>query len=340
MTHILITGGTGFIGSHTCVDLLNMGFKVTILDSLINSKREIIKNILSINSINKSNIDFINGDIRDRNILTDIFTKSINANNPIQAVINFAGLKSVNESIISPIEYWDNNVSGMINLVKIMDEFNCYKIVFSSSATIYGDSNSSLIKEDASFKPINPYGQTKATIERFLNDILLSSRRWSIANLRYFNPIGAHESGLLGEDPLNKTNNIFPIILKVASGELDKLTIFGNDWPTPDGTGIRDYVHVMDLAEAHCIALKKLLVAENKRYNLNIGTGKGTSVLELIHAFEISNGVKINYIFDSRRDGDLAICVADNSEAIKVLEWNPSRSIYDMCRDSWRWKCN
>ena len=341
MMNILVTGGAGFIGSHTCLILLESGFNITILDSLVNSSNASLKRLSKIvsNNFYTNNINLINGDIRDLLIVRDIFINERKKDKPIEAVIHFAGLKSVGESNKFPLKYWDSNVRGIINLLNVMKENNCKKIVFSSSATIYGKTKSGIISENSSIDPINPYGQTKAAIEKILIDISKSDPEWRIANLRYFNPAGAHTSGIIGEDPLKTPNNIFPIINLVASGRLKEFTIFGGDWPTPDGTCIRDYIHVMDLAESHLYALRYLFNKGINVLNVNIGTGKGTTILELIKTFEHVNNVKINYKYGARREGDAPITIANNSLAKSTLNFNPKRSVEDMCKDSWNWTC-
>lgn len=341
MKKILITGGTGFIGSHTCLLLLEKGFDLLIVDSLVNSSPNVINRLKSINNENKNNskIDFIKGDLRDENFLDNLFKRYSNNEDSIEAVIHFAGLKAVGESTFNPIKYWDYNLKGTINLLKIMERFCCFKLIFSSSATIYGTENdNNLIKENNDIKPINPYGNTKATIEKILDDLNKSnSNKWSIISLRYFNPIGAHQSGLIGENPLEAPNNILPIINNVALGLVDKLEIFGNDWDTKDGTGVRDYIHVMDLAEGHCKALDNVLINQSQFLQINLGNGLGTSVLELVKTFQKVNNVVVPYIFTSRRVGDVAFSVADNSMAKILLNWYPRRDLETMCEDSWRW---
>ncbi len=339
---ILITGGSGFIGSHVTYLLLRKGFNVVSLDSYINSSAKVYKNILSLLEIEKIEINkgyrFIEGDIKDKLLLKKLFNDQINNNNPIKAVIHLAGLKSVNESLQNSLNYWSNNVCGSINIFEVMKEFDCNTIVFSSSAAIYGLTNNSSINEKAEIKPTNPYGNSKATIENILNDLYTTSpNSWRIANLRYFNPIGAHSSGMLGENPNNIPNNIFPCILQVAMNKRKVLNIYGNDWPTKDGTGIRDYVHIMDLAESHINTLMHLNNSVPKLINLNIGTGKGTSVLELINTFEKVNNIKIPWKFVQRRPGDVPRCVADNSLCKKVLNWSPNKDLDTMCKDGWRW---
>lgn len=343
MKTILVTGGSGFIGSHTCLCLLKNNYKVVVVDSNVNSSKlslKMIKKIIDQNNQEMEEIIFYKGDIRDEKLLKKVFLQSLNDGYPIEGVIHFAGLKSVEESTKDPLKYWDNNVCGTINLLKVMQLFNCETIVFSSSATVYGNSEISPIKETFVIKPLNPYGQTKATIEYILGDICRSFKNtWKVANLRYFNPIGAHYSGLIGEEPLNKPNNLFPYICLVASGKYKKLNIYGNDWPTCDGTGIRDYIHVMDLAEAHTCAIDYLLSRDPLILNLNIGTGTGTSVLELIETFIEINKCDVPYQFVERRPGDVAQIIADNQKAISILNWSPKRNLKDMCKDGWRWRC-
>ena len=343
MSTIIVTGGTGFIGSHICVDLLEKGYDVLVLDSLLNSKIEVIKNILNIfpcDSPIREKIKFIKVDLRIKEEIQAVFKKLHNKNIQISAVIHLAGLKAVKESVINPLSYWECNVIGAFNLISVMHEFSCRTIVFSSSATIYGQTEKKLISENIFLKPINPYGTTKFVIEQFLDNIFQSDpERWRIANLRYFNPIGAHESGLIGEKPIGVPNNIFPFLTQVAFGKLGRVTIFGNDWPTIDGTGIRDYIHVMDLAKGHTAALQFLQEGKSQNISFNLGTGLGTSVLQLINTFEKVNRVKIPYSFSTRREGDLASVIADNNKALSLLNWKPKRNIEDMCRDGWKWEC-
>ena len=338
---VLVTGGAGFIGSHTCLALLEKGYEVIVLDSFVNSKQESLKRVIEIlkcKKINK-NIKIIKGDIRDKNILDELFSNAKRTGKPFQAVVHFAGLKSVKDSVFNPLLYWDVNVDGSINLLRVMNKYRCRTIVFSSSATIYGLSNKKALKEDTEIMPINPYGRTKAAIEKLLNDLYISNPvEWKIANLRYFNPIGAHESGMIGESPMGVPNNIFPYITQVAAGKLDKLKIFGNDWPTLDGTGVRDYIHVMDLAEGHILALEHLLESKSKIINLNIGTGIGTSVLELVKTFERVNDIRIPLMFSTKRIGDCSSVIADNTRAISVLNWTPKRNLSQMCIDGWHWQ--
>ena len=342
MKNILITGGTGFIGSHTCVTLLSEGYNVYLIDSLVNSSK---MSLLKIEEIFRSkNIDisnklrFFEGDIRKKDFIDYVFKTALKEKKAIDGVIHFAGLKAVAESVIKPLNYWENNVLGSYNLIKIMEENNCKTIVFSSSATVYGNTSEDFLNEDFSLVPTNPYGTTKLTVEKMLNDIYQNiNENWKIAILRYFNPIGAHKSGLIGENPLQKPNNIFPIIINSAYNK-KKLKVFGNDWPTIDGTCIRDYVHVMDLADGHLKALDFLFRNKTQLIKLNIGTGKGHSVLDLIKTFENANNVSVPFEFDKRRDGDVCHLVADNSKAKSILNWSPAKSLKEMCIDGWKWK--
>ena len=342
MKRVLVTGGAGFIGSHVCACLLENGYEIWILDSLINSNIKSlyqIKQILSKKNINFADkFKFFKGDLRDKEFIDSIFKKSKNESKPINGVIHFAGLKSTAESIINPLKYWENNLIGSFNLIKSMSENNCSTIVFSSSATVYGNTSNLLIEESSKIKPINPYGSTKYAVENLLNDTFSSKKDdWRIAILRYFNPIGAHPSSLIGENPLEKPNNIFPLIINAAY-EQNNLKVFGKDWPTHDGTCIRDYIHIMDLADGHIKALDHLMKNDSQILNLNIGTGIGYSVLDLIKTFEIINNVKVPFIFADRRKGDVCKLVANNLRAKKILNWSPKMSLEDMCRDGWRWK--
>ena len=343
MKSIFVTGGAGFIGSHTCLLLLEKGYMIFILDSFVNSSKKSLERItflLAKKGINtKGRIFFIKGDIRDINDIENIFKMSIKFKNKIDSVFHFAGLKSVFDSVINPIEYWDNNVNGTIKLLKIMEKYDCTNIVFSSSATVYKAKTHNQLLETDICEPVNPYGNTKLIIEKLLKDTYSSNpNKWRIASLRYFNPVGAHQSGLIGEDPLDKPNNIYPRITRVAIGRLDSIKIFGSDWPTKDGTCIRDYIHVMDVAEGHLLALNYLFSEDPQFITLNLGTGIGISVLEFIRVFEKVNNVKIPFIFDKRRLGDNAIVVADNSLSKRILNWIPKRNIEDICRDGWNWQ--
>ena len=340
MPHILLTGGCGFIGSHTCIPLLENGYKLTIIDSNINSSKESLKRLLLIvNKKFKKNISFEKGDIRDIDFLREVFRKCKENGHPLEGVIHFAGLKAVGESVRKPRMYWDVNFNGTYMLLKVMEEFNCFTIVFSSSASIYGRKSSEKLKEISEIKPINPYGHTKAAIEFLLQDIFESSNNiWRIANLRYFNPIGAHQSGLIGESANGQFNNIFPLICLVASGGLKKISVFGDNWDTPDGTGVRDYIHVMDLAEAHFSTLEFLLGNKAQLLNLNIGTGLGTSVFDLINKFSLVNDCIIPFEIVDRRPGDVASLIADNQQALSILNWVPKRDLNSMCADGWNWQ--
>ncbi len=343
MKRLLITGGCGFIGSHTSYVLLNAGYKLTIVDSFINSSRESILKLKNLSNevrlLIESNLDIFHGDIRDFSLLNNIFKESKSKGEPIEGVIHFAGLKSVPDSFSNPLEYWDVNLGGTLTLIKVMGIYNCKTIVFSSSATIYGNTNSQLLNESSNINPTSPYGLTKAAVENILISIAKEpTSKWRIANLRYFNPIGAHPSGLIGEDPINYGGNLFPKLAEVAQGKCDHLIIFGNDWPTKDGTGIRDYIHVLDLADGHKAALEYLINSSPHSINFNLGTGIGTSVLDLINTFEKVNKISIPFVFSSRREGDIPISIADNSLALKKLNWVPRRNLEDMCKDFWRWK--
>ena len=340
---ILVTGGAGFIGSHTCVVLLEQGYEIVSIDSYVNSHKKSLQRVINILKSEKDSIDIrlkvINLDIRDEEKLDKLFLDAQSLGKPFNAVIHFAGLKSVKDSIFNPLLYWDVNVNGSINLLRAMNKYNCRTIVFSSSATIYDILNEKLLTEDTNINPINPYGQTKAAVEKLLNNIYVSNPgEWKIANLRYFNPIGAHPSGMIGEAPVGVPNNIFPYITQVAIGQREKLTIFGNNWPTSDGTGIRDYIHVMDLADGHISALEYLFENKNQIINLNIGTGSGTSVFELVKTFEQVNKIKIPLEFSSRREGDHGTVIADNSLAISCLNWSPKRCLREMCKHGWKWQ--
>jgi UDP-glucose 4-epimerase len=338
---ILVTGGLGFIGSHTSLNLLEKGYSLLIIDSLINSSPVVFEKLENFRSFNKisSNMEFFKGDIRDEIFLNNLFRNQRNKNENIVAVIHFAGLKAVGGSIKNPLRYWDFNLKGTINLLNVMEKYGCRNLVFSSSATVYGKRNDKfLIKEDAEIKPINPYGNTKATIEIILDDLSkIEKNRWNIISLRYFNPIGAHSSRLLGENPVDNPNNLMPIINNVAAGNFKELKIFGSDWETKDGTCVRDYIHVMDLANGHTLALNNILNSEPKNIQINLGTGKGTSVLQLVKTFQKVNNVKVPYKFSNRRKGDVAISVADNKLAKSFLKWLPQRNVEMMCIDSWEW---
>ena len=324
--NILVTGGCGYIGSHTCCELLNKGYKVIIIDNLSNSKKEVINHI---ESITKKDVVFYEGDVANKELLRKIFTE-----NEINSVIHFAGYKAVGESVKYPLKYYRNNIDSTLSLCEVMSEFNCKKLVFSSSATVYGLPKKLPIKEDFPLSTTNPYGSTKLMIENILRDLYISDNTWHIAILRYFNPIGAHSSGLLGEDPNGIPNNLMPYIVKVATGKLECLSIFGDDYNTKDGTGVRDYIHVVDLALGHICAIEKL----NKDigiFTYNLGTGQGYSVLELVKTFSRVNDVSVNYKIVGRRAGDIDACYADTSKALNELGWKATKNIEDMCRDSY-----
>ena len=343
MHRILVTGGAGFIGSHTCLVLLKNGFEIIVLDSFINSSERSLERVQQILSNEKFNcnlkIKIIKGDVRDKNIIEDLFLEAINEFKPINAVLHFAGLKAVEESFNLPLDYWDTNICGTINLLKVMKKYNCKTIVFSSTAAIYKRSDNTYLNEDSDIKPINPYGITKHNVEQILRNLFDNdSKNWRIACLRYFNPIGAHESGLLGEFSSSIPNNIFPYINLVAFGKIKELKIFGKDWPTSDGTCIRDYIHVMDLAEGHLEALKYIYEGEPKFITLNLGTGIGTSVMQLINTFSRVNKVNVPFSFTEKRKGDECSVIADNALAKKLLGWSTKRNLIDMCKDGWNWQ--
>ncbi len=333
MKKILVTGGMGYIGSHTCVELIKSGYEVIIVDDLSNSREDVLDKLEKITNVRPK---FYKYDLKDRSKLESIFKE-----NDIYAVIHFAGYKAVGESVKKPMKYYSNNLISTINLLEVMKENNVKKIVFSSSATIYGDTGTpKYVEEMGRGKTSNPYGNTKSMIEQILEDLYASDNTWKISMLRYFNPIGAHESGLIGENPNGIPNNLMPYIMKVAAGELEVLKVYGNDYPTEDGTGVRDYIHVVDLAEGHIKALEKLDKEKKGLYVYNLGAGKGVSVLEIINTFERVNNIKINYEIAPRRDGDLAIFFADPTKAKKELDWEVKRNIEDMCRDSWNFMKN
>lgn len=325
---ILVTGGAGYIGSHASVELLNAGYEVVVVDNLSNSKLESINRVKKITG---KDFPFYKIDLLHESELEKVFLE-----NKIDAVIHFAGYKAVGESVSNPLKYYHNNITGIINLCKVMEKFNVKKIVFSSSATVYGYPEKVPISEDFRLNPTNPYGRTKLMIEEILRDLYTSDSSWGIVVLRYFNPIGAHYSGMIGEDPNGIPNNLLPYISQVAVGKLKELNVFGNDYPTKDGTGVRDYIHVVDLAKGHLNALAKIS-NENGYYTYNLGTGKGYSVLEVVKAFEKASGVKIPYKFVERRPGDVAICYANPKKANEELGWVAEKGIEEMCIDSWRW---
>ena len=332
MKKILVTGGMGYIGSHTVVQLYEAGYEPIIVDNLVNSKPEVLNRIEKISGKRPLFYEF---DVRDEANLNKIFDE-----HDIFAVIHFAGLKSVGESVQKPKLYFDNNIGSTEVLLRVMEKHNCKNIVFSSSATVYGNPERVPIFEEDKLGPTtNPYGETKLRIEYLLKDVAKNDKTWNIVLLRYFNPIGAHKSGLMGEDPQGIPNNLMPYITQVAVGKLEQLKVFGDDYDTPDGTGVRDYIHVDDLAHGHILALKKI---EEKPGLLiyNLGTGKGTSVLELVHAFEEANDIKINYVIAPRRPGDIAACYANADKAFREMGFKCTRTIVDACRDSWNWQKN
>lgn len=328
---ILITGGAGYIGSHTCVEMLNSGYDVVVIDNLDNSDEASLERV---EKITGKSVKFYFGDVREKQILRKIF-----AENNIEAVIHFAGLKAVGESVKEPIKYYDNNLINTIYLLEVMLEFGVKKIVFSSSATVYGIATEMPLKEDMPLGAINPYGRTKYFIEEILRDLYTADNSWSIALLRYFNPIGAHKSGLIGEDPKGIPNNLMPYISQVAVGKLEKLHVFGNDYNTSDGTGVRDYIHVVDLAIGHVKATEWTL-ANLGCEAFNLGTGSGTSVLQLRDAFVRSSGIDIPYVIDPRRAGDPDEVYANPEKAEKILGWKAKSGIDEMCEDTWRWQKN
>lgn len=329
MRNIFITGGLGYIGSHTCVVLIEAGYKVSIIDNLSNSHFNVLDRIELISGVRPT---FYEGDIRDRSLLDDIFS-----NQAFDAVIHFAGLKAVGESVDKPIDYYDNNVGGSISLLIAMKQAKIGALIFSSSATVYGDPHTVPIQENFPRSATNPYGSSKLIIENILADLSAAEPGWSIGRLRYFNPVGAHEGGLIGEDPKGIPNNLMPYIAQVAAGRRENLSVFGGDYPTPDGSGVRDYIHVMDLAEGHLAALR---YCQNNKglLTVNLGTGQGISVIQMVEAFERVSGQQVSYEIFDRRAGDIAECWADPSLAKQILDWSAVRSLDDMCADAWRWQ--
>ena len=326
---ILVTGGAGYIGSHTVVELLNMGKDVVIVDNLSNSSILVLDRIKEITGKRPK---FYQIDISNKELLRNVFEKE-----KIEAVIHFAGFKAVGESVKYPVMYYENNIMSTLSLIEIMTEYDVKKIVFSSSATVYGINNPSPLVEEMPTSATNPYGYTKVMLEQILKDVHVADSDWSIALLRYFNPIGAHESGMIGENPLGIPNNLMPFIAQVAVGKRQELSVFGNDYDTVDGTGVRDYIHVVDLAFGHIKALEKIL--ESKKVHIyNLGSGVGTSVLELIKTFEVENKIQIPYKIVPRRAGDVAICFANADKALNELNWKTTKTIADMCRDTWNWQ--
>ena len=326
---ILVTGGAGYIGSHTCIELIKAGYDVVVVDNLCNSSLESLRRV---ESLVGCNIPFHEVDVRDKAALTQVFKQ-----HSIDGVIHFAGLKAVGESVEKPIEYYDTNVGGTFILANVMREFGCKMFIFSSSATVYGDPRTVPIKENFPLSVTNPYGRSKLMVEEFLQDVFVADDRWHIVLLRYFNPIGAHKSGLIGEDPNDIPSNLIPYISQVAAGKLEKLSIFGGDYDTSDGTGVRDYIHVVDLAKGHIKALQAL---KNRPQVLtvNLGTGNGYSVLDMVKAFEKASGKKVPYQIVGRRPGDIATCYADPTYAAERLDWKAKYELDEMCEDTWRWQ--
>ena len=328
---ILVTGGAGYIGSHTCVELLLAGHEIVVVDNLSNSSE---KSLDAVKKITGKDFPFYKCDILDRENLSKVFRE-----NKVDAVIHFAGLKAVGESVQKPLEYYHNNMTGTFTLVDVMRQHNVFNIVFSSSATVYGDPKTVPIKEDFPLSTTNPYGSTKLMLERVLSDVFVSDNRFSVVLLRYFNPIGAHKSGTMGEDPKGIPNNLLPYVAQVAVGRLPKINVFGNSYPTHDGTGVRDYIHVVDLAQGHLKAVeKKSNVPGVHIYNL--GTGQGYSVLDIVKAFSKACGEELPYVIAEPRPGDVAICYADASKAKEELDWQAKYGIEEMCEDTWRWQSN
>lgn len=326
---ILITGGAGYIGSHTCVELLRAGYELVVVDNLSNSRTEALRRV---EKITGKPVPLVVADLNDRDALREIFR-----NHPVYAVIHFAGLKAVGESVLKPLHYYYNNVCGSIALFETMAEFGVKRLVFSSSATVYGDPHAVPIREDFPLDATNPYGRTKLMIEDILRDLTVSDPSWRIALLRYFNPVGAHESGLIGEDPNGIPNNLMPYVSQVAVRRRKELSVFGNDYPTHDGTGVRDYIHVMDLAAGHLAALKEL-DAPGSTLTVNLGTGQGYSVLDMVQAFEKASDCPVPYRITWRRPGDIASCYADPALAYELMGWRAERDLETMCRDAWRWQ--
>ncbi|PMS48383.1 UDP-glucose 4-epimerase GalE [Vibrio parahaemolyticus] len=329
---ILVTGGLGYIGSHTCVQMIEAGMDPIIIDNLCNAKVEVLSRIEALTGKQPT---FYRGDVRDEDFLDSVFTK-----HEIQAVIHFAGLKAVGESVVKPLEYYDNNVNGSLVLARSMRKAAVKSIVFSSSATVYGDPDIVPITEDSpTGTTTNPYGRSKYMVEECLRDLFNAENDWSITWLRYFNPVGAHPSGTMGEDPQGIPNNLMPFIAQVAVGRREKLSVFGNDYPTPDGTGVRDYIHVMDLADGHIAALKSV-GAKSGLHIYNLGTGKGSSVLEMVEAFGVACGNPVSYELCQRRPGDIAECWASTEKAERDLGWKATRSVTEMTADTWLWQSN
>ena len=328
---ILVTGGAGYIGSHICVELLNQGYEVVVVDNLSNSQPESLGRVQELTG---KTLEFYEVDLLHREMLTQVFD-----NHPIDAVIHLAGLKAVSESVEIPLKYYSNNLTGTFTLCEVMKKFNVKKLIFSSSATVYGKPERNPIEENAPLQAANPYGRTKLMLEEILEDLYISDQSFSISVLRYFNPIGAHPSGRIGENPKGIPNNLMPYITQVAIGEYSELQVFGNDYPTIDGTGVRDFIHVVDLAKGHVKALE-YVTAETGYEAYNLGTGEGYSVLQIVHAFEKASGRKIPYKIKGRRPGDIAECFSDPAKAEAKLGWKAEKDINDMCEDAWKWQFN
>lgn len=327
--NVLVTGGAGYIGSHTLVEMLNASINAVVVDNLCNSS---VESLHRVEQLTGKTVQFYQGDILNKPLLHKIFT-----DHQFDAVIHFAGLKAVGESVVKPLKYYQNNVCGTLVLCEVMQEAGVHNLVFSSSATVYGDPASLPIREDFPTSATNPYGQSKLMVENILADFQRANPQWNIARLRYFNPVGAHESGLIGEDPNDIPNNLMPYIAQVAIGKREKLSVFGDDYPTPDGTGVRDYIHVVDLAQGHVKALQKLQTKPGL-VTYNLGTGQGYSVLDMVHAFEKACGKTIPYQITPRRPGDVAACYADPSYALQELGWQATHTLQDMVDSSWRWQ--
>jgi len=332
---ILVTGGAGYIGSHTCLELLNAGYDVVVVDNLDNSCEESLRRVQELTG---KGLTFHKVDVCDGEALAKIFAQRPD-NDPFSAVVHFAGLKAVGESCEIPLRYYENNIFGTIELLKVMQEYNCFNLVFSSSATVYGDPASVPTTEDITLSATNPYGKTKLFIEEILRDLCVSDPRWTAVLLRYFNPIGAHSSGQIGEDPQGIPNNLMPFVMQVAVGMREKLAVFGDDYDTPDGTGVRDYIHVVDLALGHLAAIKKLS-GFTGCLPINLGTGQGYSVLDMVKAAEKASGETVSYEVVPRRAGDIATCYAEPGLAIEMLDWQATKGIDEMCEDAWRWQSN
>ncbi len=353
MTKVLLTGGAGFIGSHTCLSLLESGHQVVVMDDFSNGSAEALSRVAELAGLGLwrqtsaerwsgaepwgSRLTLCRGDVRSPQDLDRAF-EAADVGGGVSAVLHFAGLKAVGESMAQPLRYWDVNVTGTLRLLEAMGRHGCQTLVFSSSATLYGTTDTVPIPETAPLQPINPYGYTKAAVERMLADVTTSEPGWRIALLRYFNPVGAHPSGRIGEDPNGRPNNLFPFLCQVAGGRRQHLEVFGGDWPTGDGTGVRDYLHVMDLAEGHGRALDVLQAEPPQLLTLNLGSGQGHSVLELLRTFETTNGLMLPYAVVERRPGDSAVSVADPSQAERRMGWRTRRSLADICRDGWAWQ--